>query len=173
MVLTLSSAFASEDPDATVTYLAGSNDLTDVAANELASGASPNITDGIAPTFTAETTSLTTIEVTFSENVDSTSDAKGQWAVAGPLTIDSVDTLNGAGNTMTITLNAGTPLANTGATPNVTYTAGDIVDGSANAMVTATDNNVSDGVPPEIEKAETGDGASAKKHNQSYNDRRR
>ncbi|MCF7861773.1 hypothetical protein K9M79_06015, partial [Candidatus Woesearchaeota archaeon] len=54
MVLTLSSAFVSENPDATITYTNGGGNLVDASSanNELASGASPNIADGIKPTIT-------------------------------------------------------------------------------------------------------------------------
>ena len=98
--------------------------------------------DANLPTFTAATATTTTITVTFSENVDSAGDAAGQWGVVGS-TVDSVTALDGSGDTLTITLAA--PIGEND-TPDVTYTAGDIVDGLDNALATAT-VTPTDGIP--------------------------
>ena len=142
ITLTLSSEFASEDPDATVTYTSGAGDLTDVAGNELVSGASPNITDGIIPTMqSATTTSTTTVDVTFSENIDD-----GTVLDAGDFTVGGVATTIADASGAVVTLTVGTAFA-TDATPQIVLTAanGGVADTTGNALasdltgVTATD----------------------------------
>ena len=122
--------------------------IADSATNPSATYAANIVQDSDAidanlPTFSAATATTTTITITFSENVNSTSDAKTQWTVADS-TVDSVTALDGTGSTLTITLAAAIA---TDATHAVTYTAGDIVDGSSNALATAT-VTPTDGIAP-------------------------
>lgn len=105
MILTLSSPFASENPDATVTYTTGGG-LVDNVGTELATGASPNIADGIKPTFvSAIATSDTNIEVTYSEAVTVTDDSSSGSDFTVFLSTSNVDptkvdlTVSSLGNT--------------------------------------------------------------------------
>ena len=126
MVLTLSSAFSSENPDATITYTAGGGNLVNTSDTELASGASPNITDGIKPTVIitssngsdGDTVNDTTLSytATFSE---STSDF-----VIGDITV-------------TGTANGGSPSASNFSGSGTTYTF-DVVRGSSDGTVAVT-----------------------------------
>ena len=117
----------------TVTYGAAAGTTVDTSANEVANAATAVASDGVPPTFTgAKGPGANQITITFSENVNSASDASSQWTVAGH-TVSSVATLDGTTNTMIITL-SGTVTG----TPNITYTSGDIVDTSSNKIATAT-----------------------------------
>ncbi len=93
--------------------------------------------DTAPPTFAARTGPDTNqVTVTFSENVNSTADSHTAWGVEGS-TVTAVTGLDGTGSTAVMTLQ---DALDTGATPDVTYTAGDISDAAGNRMVTATIN---------------------------------
>lgn len=115
-----------------------SGNFQDLAGNTLMTESSfTSATDGAAPIFRAETwiASITpAVKVTFSEEVDSVSDNFADWAVAG-FVVTAMDLLDGTTTSTLLSLN--TNITDTSITPNVTYTAGDVVDTATNALQTA------------------------------------
>jgi len=130
VTLTLGTAIGTGDTP-TVDY-AGTGTLTDIVGNAVGNCTDTTPVDGIAPTMdSAQTKSTTTIDVTFSEDLDSATVDAADFSVAG----NTVDSASVSGNVVTLTL--GTAIA-TDATPDVTYTAGSLADGSGNTVITTT-----------------------------------
>ena len=157
MVLTLSSAFASENPDATITYTAGSADLVDTVDNELASGASPNITDGVKPTFvSASATSDTNIKIVFSETISGGTvifGAASQWTATSMTSSAAV--ISGAD--VDLTVNSLGNTAFTAADFAFATASGVIQDAAGNAVAAFSGQTIADGQSPTITSAVTGD----------------
>lgn len=103
--------------------------------------------DMIAPTVSSATTNVAgnTLILTLSETVAGT-EATGDWAVndvtGGSATVDSV-TISGG----TITLELSGNLIQTGDTPTVDYSAGDIADAAGNDLASFADQAVTNNVP--------------------------
>ena len=102
-------------------------------------------TDGIAPTFTAETKTTTTIEVTFSENVDGGT-AANAWTIDGDNAVSATDPAGT--NNLVLTVAA----MGTGDTPEVVYVAanGDIADTATNEVADGTSDMAEDGIAPTV-----------------------
>src|SRR3989344_4753299 len=124
-----------------------SGTFKDLNGNEAVTPKTVTATDGVAPTFTAQTLTTTTIELTFSENVDGGT-AANAWTIDGdPATVAS----DPAGGT-TLTLTVAT--MSTGATPEVVYVAanGDIADTATatNGVADGTSGMAEDGIAPTV-----------------------
>ena len=140
--LTVATMPTGATPDVTFTNISTFRDLN---GNEAVTPTTVTAADGIAPTFTVETITTTTIQVTFSENVDGGTTASA-WTVGG---IDAVSATDPAGGT-TLTLTVAT--MGTGDTPVVAYVAAndDIADTATNEVTNGASAVASDGVAPTV-----------------------
>jgi len=123
-------------------------------SNFMAQEAYGHAVGAAAPTIASlRTTSSTTIELTFSEHVDSVNaNVGGEFTFSTGGTITSNDITGGSD---TLTLTTDTPFA-TDATPTVTYTAGTILDvDENNALIGVTTGAATDNAPPTFVSAET------------------
>ncbi|PCI24587.1 hypothetical protein COB57_04175 [Candidatus Peregrinibacteria bacterium] len=96
-------------------------------------------TDAVAPVFSVSTgiaTGTPTMNITFSEKVDSSADDFTVWTLSDSLTANGISTLDGTA--AVAVLNISTSFTNTALTPTLTYTAGDIVDTSGNTLPTSS-----------------------------------
>src|SRR3989338_6277884 len=119
--------------------------VEDLASN-IASTAGPiTPSDGVAPTFTAQTLTTTTIELTFSENVDGGT-AADAWTVDGDPATAATDPAGGTTLTLTVAV------MDTGDTPEVVYVAanGDIADTATNEVADGTSDMAEDGIAPTV-----------------------
>jgi len=125
-----------------VAYVQANGDVADQSASgavALADGANANADDSVVPTFSGEGLTSTTTRVDFSETIDGTL-TFSQW------TFDSQATSAVSGQTNGATLSDVTTLTFTHGstsdpTPDISYTAGNLVDNSVtgtNALATAT-----------------------------------
>ncbi len=156
------------DPAVTVAYSGAS--IVDSEGNPLAAYAATAADDGIAPTLTARATSLTTIEVTFSEPVDAPATNAQGWSISGTdapslQVISSTATSSGLSTVLTLSGS----LADTNpdnAVLRYKTSAGDvpgdaasgsgaIEDLASNALAARQNVPVSDGIAPAIELAES------------------
>ena len=140
------------DTDATpdTDYDSGTGDIEDLAAtpNVLATVASGDITedDGASPTgLSAATTTETTIEVTFGEDLDGATVDDGDFAVAGNTVSAATESAAGV-----VTLTVGTDLA-PDATPDVTYTPGTLADPAGNVAASFGPTAAADGLSPSLD----------------------
>jgi len=135
-----------------VNYVAATGDIEDTAGNEVADGGAVLAADQVAPTFTAETLTLTTTRVTFSEPIANGNFVITDWTVdAGAVTGSSFIGV-ASGQTSFILTHATT--GDTAATPTVAYTAGNLADASNNTIVSASPA-AADGVAPVMVSAIT------------------
>src|SRR3989344_5841442 len=119
--------------------------VEDLASN-IASTAGPiTPSDGVAPTFTAQTLTTTTIELTFSENVDGGT-AADAWTVDGDPATAATDPAGGTTLTLTVAV------MDTGDTQEVVYVAanGDIADTATNEVADGTSDMAEDGIAPTV-----------------------
>jgi len=105
-------------------------------------------------TYTAQTTTPTTITITFSENMDSGSDSSGDWTISTGQTVSS-EAHTDETTTMVLTLDSA---LDTDATPTVTYAEnGNITDTNTLETDTIVVGGVvaTDGISPTVVSAET------------------
>lgn len=140
--LTVATMPTGATPDVTFT---NSGTFRDLNGNEAFTPTTVIATDGIAPTFTAETLTTTTVQVTFSENVEGGT-AANAWTIDG----DAANAASDPGGTNALTLTVAA--MGTGATPTVAYVAanGDIADTAGNEVADALSATAEDGVAPTV-----------------------
>jgi len=140
-----------------VTY--NTDNGSDLASDEVPGGVADDTAlsatiDGAPPTFTAQTTTITTTTVTFSEAINGGNFVAGDWSVAG-VTATGIAPSDAVGDETSVVLTHATIGAND--TPSIQYTAGDLADSTPNLVagntVTASDGIAgstggSDDVPP-------------------------
>ena len=140
-----------------LTQMQLSGNFQDLSGNTiLAEGSFTSAIDSVNPVFQAATwiaTITPAVKVIFSEPVDSANDDHTDWAVAG-FTVTAMDSLNGS--TISTLLSLNTDITDTSITPNVTYTAGDIVDTSGNVLQNGIES-ASDNLAPTINQIEIRD----------------
>lgn len=154
LVLTLSSSFSAENPDATVTYTSGSADLVDASSanNELATGASPNITDGIIPTLVSAVTGPAADEITFtfSETIASGTVEFGDFANQSSKAADAITSVSGSDVTVSYASDFATDFTAIASTEAFASLA-EIEDSAGNALIQGTGDTtvaVADGLAP-------------------------
>ena len=135
ITLTLSTAISDSDTP-TVTYVPGTNRITDLAGNELAAINTPQTitnnptapTDTMAPTISSGiTTDAMTITLTVSETVSIPAGmtvAGGDFTIAGVTTPTTVSTVAVSGTTITLTLSPA--ITHSDMMPTVSYVPGTI-----------------------------------------------
>jgi hypothetical protein len=136
MVLTLSSAFSSNDPDATITYTSGSANLVDASAanNELVSGASPNIASGL--NIKSARISDDTITIIYNKPVTTVLAHYSDLTISNG-TLPTLSSLNGTGTAIISIILSGT--VPTGTTGTLDISAG--VTSVTNSLTLTAINN--------------------------------
>lgn len=133
-----------------------SGSLKDTANNQAGTFSNKTPADKMKPIFTATTNSSSgpaTIKLNFSEKVSSTANSTAVWSVTSN-TISSVTSLDGSTELAYLSLNS--DFLDTSATPQISYTAGDIKDASNNLIASNTVTST-DGISPEISLIELKD----------------
>ena len=177
LVLTLNGNLADTKPEGVkLAYDSSAGDVADEAgtANELASATNIDVSDGIAPTLTARATSLTTIEITFSEPVDASAANAQGWSISGTdapslQVVSSTATSSGLSTVLTLSGSL-TDTNPDNAALRYKTSAGDvpgdadsgsgaIADSESNALEARENIPVSDGIAPTASFALTDDRA--------------
>ena len=153
VTLRLGTGFAHTAPDVQLEYVANQAPLTDQDGRELAAGRVA-VSDRIPPELaSAIASSLTSVEVTFTEQVSGVAPDGAGWSVSGPDAAGrTVTAAAPAQDSAVLTLSG--PLADTSPSVSLRYDpAGSVQDAASNVMPVSSLESVEDRIAPEFVSA--------------------
>lgn len=139
----------------TITYIAATGDVTDLAGNEMANGATADATDNVAPTFvSAAATSNTNIQITFSEVVTVTTGDGSDFSSTGADFSATAAAVNGGDATkVDIMVDALGDTAFTSSDLDIAVNAVRDTSAATNGITAVADRSVTDGQAPTFTSA--------------------